>query len=242
MGRGLLEMTQFVYLVRPGEANRQLKYSLRSLERNAADSEIIIAGYKPRWVKGVEHIPVPQPVQHHRNQVKILKEVVKAELPRGENFILMNDDFFALQPIKSEPELIYSGTLDDLAERPAWRSGFYGESLENTKNILYRKGIQSNLAFDGVHRPMPLNQVVLGEVLKAAGDTDVQHRSLYGNVVHERGLAPWTPATEGSDAKIRVPRKRLPDGDWISSSRLAWGSTVQRLIHALYPNKSRYEV
>ena len=47
-----------VYVVRPGERNEELRYSLRSLS-NLPHGRVWIAGYMPKWVTGVEHIPSP---------------------------------------------------------------------------------------------------------------------------------------------------------------------------------------
>lgn len=228
---------QLVYLVRTGNDNKTLRYSLRSVAAFAPKAEVIIAGYKPSWVKNTEHIPVPQPVRHHRNQVKILKEVCKVGSIVDEGFVLMNDDFFLLRPMTESPALAHRGPIKDLVERGAWRRGFYGQSLTNTVDLLLELGVVEPLyAFDGMHTPFPVEKSYMRQCLRDAGDQDVQHRSLYGNLVMGED------AQQAEDAKIRIVPKHLPDAPWVSCSRRAWQGGVNKLMARKFPDKCSYEI
>ena len=63
-----LEM-DIVYVVRPGDENEALRYSLRSLA-NIPHRTVWIAGYRPKWCYGIVYVPrdqADQPDPTHSN-------------------------------------------------------------------------------------------------------------------------------------------------------------------------------
>lgn len=230
MGRG--SGLTVVYPVGPGERNESLRYSLRSLDCHMPGVRVIVAGHKPSWVTGVEHVRVPQPRRSWSNVVRILRVVCSAPVtPR--RFVLLNDDFFALSPVEGVP-LVHCGPLGRLGEWSGWSGGWYGEALANTRILLARSGCEDPLAYDRVHQPLPVVRDVLGQVLGGVGGFPVLHRSLYGNTV---GGGVW-----GEDVKIRGRRESVPGGGWVSTAPGSWSGVAGRQIRDLFGSRCRFEV
>lgn len=88
-----------VYIVRPGQLNIDLRYSLRSVSKFCKYRRIWIVGFKPDWVQNVKYLPTVQRSNKWKNSmVNYTAACECSEI--SENFIIMNDDFFALRPIE----------------------------------------------------------------------------------------------------------------------------------------------
>ena len=216
--------------VRPGESNEPLRYMLRSVAAHLPEARVILAGHKPAWVQGVEHVPVPQPRPDRSNVARILAAVC-AHPSTPSEFMLVNDDFFAMVPNPPVP-MVHNGTLADLAGEPGWRHGWYARALANTRGVLAEWGHESPLSYDRVHQPMPVVTEVMGEVLDAAGDVPVLHRSLYGNTVGG--------GEAGVDAKARAAEP-LQDLPWASTAPSSWNRQAGRAVRKAFPDPCRYE-
>lgn len=94
----LVAAPDLVYVVRPGDDNEELRYSLRSVVANAPHGNVWLVGTVPAWVKGVKEIPLtPQP-EKFANQRQSL-HAVTARRDLSNPFVLMNDDMFIMEPI-----------------------------------------------------------------------------------------------------------------------------------------------
>lgn len=216
--------------VRPGETNEPLRYMLRSVDTYLPGARVILAGHRPSWVRGVEHIPVSQERADPGNVVGILRQVC-ADPVVPEEFVLVNDDFFAMVPGAPTP-LLHRGPLVDLVG--CWRGGWYTAALSTTVEVLAGRGVVGALAYDRLHQPMPIVRDVLGEVLTWVEEgRPVLHRSLYGNRVGG-GVA-------GVDVKVRRVRDLLPAGPWVSTSPSAWAAGPGRVLRARFRQVCRYE-
>lgn len=216
-----------IYPVREGEAGT-LRYSLRSVAAYLPDARVILAGHRPPWVAGVGHIPVSQPDQDRGNVARILRAVC-AHPSTPSEFVLMNDDFYAMPPGPPIP-LVHRGPLVHLGR--VWWVGWYAQALSNTLAILQARGVPDPLAYDRVHCPLPVTTALMGEALEGVGDGPVLHRSLYGNLVG--GGQP------GVDAKARQDEP-LPDMPWVSTAPSAWNQQAGRTIRKLFPDPCKYE-
>lgn len=87
-----------VYIVKQNWDNDELRYSLRSLD-NIKHDRVFIVWHKPYWCQNVIHIPAQDPYKikslNALHKIKIACENEKV----SEDFILMNDDFYILEPI-----------------------------------------------------------------------------------------------------------------------------------------------
>jgi hypothetical protein len=193
-----------VYLVREGERNEELRHSLRSLV-NLPHDAVWIVGHRPAWVDSAEvfHIPTTQGQEvaaKHENTWRAWWAMAEA---RGisDDFVLMNDDFFIMQPmtgITSEhagPLLEWVDAMGNIRTTARMRHTIAALAARG-------RGPAPLLAYE-THSPMTLNRRALAEVM-AFGQAyrnrtlsgPLCKRSLYGNYV---GL----PAVLAPDLKVR---------------------------------------
>jgi hypothetical protein len=194
-----MAVPDIVYPVRPGNTNQELRYSLRSLA-HLPHGRVWIAGHRPPWVRGVGHIPMPPQATKYLGSTANLRAAV--EHPDvAEAFILMNDDFFVMIPVKEVP-VLHRGPVDRVEAYYASRGrGLYLQGLRDTKALLADLGYPAPLSYE-VHVPMPMTKTRAREALKVGGHLPVLHkRTLYG-VMHRVG------GRQISDPKIltRSPR------------------------------------
>lgn len=216
--------------VKPGERNETLRYMLRSVAAHLPRARVILAGHCPAWVTGVEHVSVVQRRPDRSNVTRILAEVCAHPATPGE-WVLVNDDFFAMVPDTPTP-LVHSGLLSDLASAPGWRHGWYASALANTRELLFEQGHEAPLSYDRVHQPMPIRTEALGQALESAGGRPVLHRSLYGNRAGG--------GEAGIDAKARAGEP-LPDLPWASTAPSSWHRQAGRSIRKMFSDPCRYE-
>ena len=179
-----------VYIVRAGEVNEELRYSLRSL-RNLPHRRVVIAGYIPKWVRNVVSIPVNQnQVTKYANAEQNWQHAMNDHRV-SDNFILFNDDFFVMQPLAGLPNL-HRGKLNDVIRYyEQINSGQYLQNMERTRDLLLEFGIEEPLSY-ALHVPMMMNKK-RRKVLQATqlmfneSGLDIQMRTLYGNFYHLGG-------------------------------------------------------
>lgn len=179
-----------VYIVRAGEVNEELRYSLRSL-KNLPHRRVVIAGYIPKWVKNVTAIPVQQDqVTKYANAEKNWQYAMN-DLRVTDDFVLFNDDFFVMQPIEGVPTLQRGKLKDVIDYYSTINSGQYLQNMERTRDVLLEFGITDPLSY-ALHVPMVMNKK-RRKVLQATQlmfnekGLDIQMRTLYGNFYHLGG-------------------------------------------------------
>jgi hypothetical protein len=171
---------QFVYICRSGE-NEELRYSLRSVRKFFPKSEIVIVGDAPGWYIG-NRVQVSQSKDKYGNAYNNLQAICNSE-EIEDKFVLMNDDFFIIKPVK-EIEYLHGGPLLDKFKEYnliAPKSS-YTRRLLQTYKTLKRFGIQEPLDYE-LHVPM----IVEKEKLKKSIQYNVLWRSVYGNVFNVGG-------------------------------------------------------
>lgn len=222
-----------LYVVGPGERNEAFRYSLRSIDRYMPGVEVFVAGYRPSWVRGVTHVPVVQQQRSWANVARVLYAACVDERT-PEEFLLLNDDFFALSEVMGVPPLVHTGPLEELGEFRGWSGGWYGDALVNTMGLLSRWGVESALSYDRVHQPLPVRRDVMRGVLSdSVSVRPVLHRSLYGNVVGG--------GVRGVDVKVRFRDGVLPGGGWVSTAPGAWCGLAGGVVRGMFPDPCRYE-
>ena len=87
-----------VYVVRPGDDNEELRYSLRSVAAHAPHRNVWIVGSVPSWVTGVKTIPLVPVGEKFANQRQSL-HAIAAHPGISDPFVLFNDDMFVVEPI-----------------------------------------------------------------------------------------------------------------------------------------------
>ena len=168
-------------LIETKDGNRELLYSLRSLQ-NIEHGKVFIVGFKPCWVKNVIHIPCNDPYSQKVNNTihKLLKVCQDERL--SDDFVLMNDDFYILEP--TEIKYYHQGTIKEhIARRKKWGhiGSRYCYSLERTSE-LYPQGKDYEL-----HIPFKMNKEKFLS-LKFDFEKPLLFRNQYGNEYKVGGI------------------------------------------------------
>lgn len=174
-----------VYVVRVGERNEQLRYSLRSIAAHLPHRRVWLAGYCPTWAKDVGKISVVQPGTKYANSTANLRAA--AEHPDvAEEFLYFNDDFFVMQQVGVMP-VLHRGPVSRVEAYYATRAnGQYLKGLRETRDLLATLGRPNPLSYE-LHVPMPMTKTRLLETLDIGRELKVLHkRTLYGNL-HQVG-------------------------------------------------------
>jgi len=172
----------YVYVCRDGD-NEELKYSIRSVEKNMPPGKIWVVGGKPDWYTG-NFLPVEQTNKAYSN----VREQIRVACSHEEvsnDFVLMNDDFFVINTVKEIPTW-YTGTLAEriagLQDMKSHNSG-YLRLLIMTNNVIRRSGIKDPLDYE-VHVPMIMNKEKALTILRSSA----LWRSYYGNKYNIGGV------------------------------------------------------
>lgn len=211
-------LPDIVYVVKNGDKNPELRYSLRSLT-NLPHGKVWMAGGKPGWIRNVEHVPTTQRGNKFVNALKNLEAV----LPQVSiEFVLMNDDFIILSPLERVPTLYMEVHGQTLAK----------QALVGVRKILARHGIEDLVSYE-LHVPFVYNRDLLTDTLEQARGVHIAgyQRTLYGNLNRIGG-------TLATDVKVR---NRLPDGPFVSTSEKTFQGGVGQMIRQLFPEPSPFE-
>ncbi|GAA2946000.1 MULTISPECIES: hypothetical protein [Streptomyces] len=223
-----------VYVVRPGEHNPQLRYSLRSLA-NLPHRQVWVAGHCPAWVRDVGAIPVPgQPTKYLSSTANLRAAAEHPDV--AEDFLLFNDDFFVMQPIGVMP-VLHRGPVNQVEGYYAARAqGKYLRGLRETRALLADLGVPAPLSYE-LHVPMPMTKTRALETLDTGQHLDVLHkRTLYGGLYSLGGRHITDPKilTRGNHFSRAAPfLSTMPD-------TFNYGQ-VGAFIRARFPTPSPYE-
>ena len=186
-----------VYIVKESEKNSDLKYSLRSICKFCSFKNVWIIGYKPRWVTNVKYLHTRQTGNKWKNSM--VNYEAACNCPEiSDNFILMNDDFFAIRPIINWKEDTNKclGTIEEKAAEykakkaaSRWQNGFiYAEELLKELDCKHHFNYET-------HLPIIINKANFKKMLemptiKTFMQTDkVFHkRSMYKNLFYDEDL------------------------------------------------------
>lgn len=222
-----------VYLLKNDDLNEELRYSLRSL-KNLPHDRVFFAGHQPYWTKNVTHIETDQVGKpKHVNTFNNL--LAACEHPEvSDDFILMNDDMFIMQPLKELP-LYHRGKIKDVLEE-AYDTGRVTLSIqrmEKTLVYLENTGYKDPLCYE-LHIPMVINKKRWLTLHKDPSLVEYNKRTLYGNFY---GLG----GEQRRDVKIRRVEQKIPD-DFISTAdrsfKMLW---VGEIIRERFVEYCKYE-
>lgn len=228
-------MVDYVYICRDGE-NEELRYSLRSVVANMPPGNIWVVGGKPKWYQG-NHIPVKQNMPKSRNAVSNLKAIANSK-EISNNFVLMNDDFFVVKPVKTI-NYYHGGLLKEKVElyQDLQPTSSYTRSLEETHRRLLKLGVQDPLDYE-LHVPMPMSKANLKIVLRSTA----LWRSTYGNLFHVLGK-------KITDVKVYASSPLLfksydysnLESEYLSSDDESFDKILKPILLKMFPNPTVYE-
>jgi hypothetical protein len=183
-----MEKTDIVYILANASKwqNSELKYSLRSMEKNMdmPIGRIFIVGYLPKFVetREVDHIDVQD---NYTNKLRNAARKIKGacnDRRVSENFILMNDDFFIMKKV-SEIKYWSKGSLKGSMTRHRTKKGYYYTAIKQTKELLESQGIENPTDYE-IHAPIIIEKKKFLKIDKKLNleEKGLLFRSIYGNL------------------------------------------------------------
>lgn len=157
-----------VYVVRPGDDNDELRYSLRSVV-NLSHRKVWIVGHCPGWVRNVERIELEPLEDKFDNQRQSLLAACDDDRITSD-FVLMNDDMFVMHPVDRVVPYHLGPLSDYVAEM---QSRGWGESntwfagVMATLEQLRDWGTLEPRCYEA-HVPLPFNRARLGGTIRRA--------------------------------------------------------------------------
>lgn len=223
-----------VYICRPGQ-NEELRFSLRSAAANLPVESVTIVGDAPRWVTGVRRIPGNRYSTKAKNVLDNVRIAVSAPgVP--DDVVLMNDDFFVLNPTAQIP-VLYRGSLRAHLERVASAWSWWAVSLQNTLSFLQQQGVDDPISYE-LHVPFPVNREGMRDALARlddyCADNPPQWRTVYGNLARIGGAS-------HTDAKWSLPVAGELEGQFLSTDDGAFYLGTMRQLRARFPDPSPFE-
>lgn len=214
-------MTLLLCPVRPGDENEELRYALRSWEANLLmpNLRLLTVGYRPIWLEPDWHV---EGNQYRSVNLAVFDNIrlgsAEAAQFNQREFLLMNDDFFLLDP---QREVLVTHRGVTLREHAGTQAGWFPETLRLTHDWLVGVGIPHPASYEG-HRPLPvrswaMNTAIdrwLSENEEAAKTRVPQARSLYANLFDGGGY----PVR---DCKLGTNSQGI-GSPWVSTSDESW--------------------
>ncbi len=227
-------MIDALYILGRGSKHEdmELRLSLRCLEENARNIDrVFIVGNCPDWVRNVKHIPAEDTWTAENNAFQKILRACETDI--SNDFLLMNDDFFMLQPFSAEDYPYFCrGYLEDRIS-----SDPYGKSIEKTCTFLKEHGKKKPVDFE-VHCPIRINKGAFSLLKDTAesvkhDDNGLLCRSIYCNIFNKTGVG-------CKDPKIRNDIWEEPDLTGCISTSDDCDSILKEL-EKRFTNKSRWE-
>ncbi|MFC5072916.1 hypothetical protein ACFPN0_15295 [Kitasatospora cinereorecta] len=177
-----METPDLVVPVREGSVNEQLRYAVRSWAANLPHRRVWVVGHRPAWLDNVGHIPTRQAGTKYQNTTTAVRAA--CEHPDvSPRFLLMNDDFFVMQPQDGAMPVFNRGPVREVEPYyEARASGMYLRGMRETRRLLEDLGHPDPLSYE-LHVPMPITTAGMLDALDIGKDLDVLHkRTLFGNL------------------------------------------------------------
>lgn len=218
-------LPDIVYLVRDGDDNEELRYSLRSL-RNLPHGDVWLAGFQPSWTTNVKCVEVDQSGKKWDNQTRNLTAAVEHD-GLSDPFVMFNDDFFVTEPVESVPAL-HRGPLSAMLRQYVDRRDQYARRIVATTKLLGPDA----LCYDVIHTPMTFHKEPLASVLEECR-SQFLFRSVYGNRAGVGGRQIADVKARDTDVDLARP--------FCSTSDNLFTRKPGHLLRRQFPDPSPYE-
>ena len=238
MARGKYDI---VYAVKDSGPNEELRYSLRSVEKNWGPHGVVwIFGGCPENLRPDRHVPVAMlpELSKWENTHRLLRTICQND-EITEDFWYFNDDFFVMKPTSEDMPQQYNNTLGDVVRTV---EGYKGGVTEWTKRLRTLMDLADREGFGTinyeVHRPILINRRRMLEVMDLYHGTPCL-RSLYGNCYDIGGENTGDILITDRHAGIEWVKKMDPV--FISTTEDSFPGPVGRYIMERFPEKCGYE-
>lgn len=226
-----------VYTLKPDprSRNRQLIYSLRSVEKYLRGyGKVFVIGIDP-GLKNVTYIPAND---HKSPAINIKDKLLIAcnEPDISDDFLYMADDYYFLKE-------------QDIATHPTYSSGLLFDLARIQKTAYKQYVLRTAHALNGgvnfnVHAPMPYNkEKLIAAVNKVDWSVDglgYLVKSLYGNLSGITGT-PLADLKIGREIPVEEMKAKLVDRPCFSTGKEWECKGISVLLSQLYPEKSTFE-
>jgi len=144
--------------------NLPLRYSIRSIAENAEGmfGNLWIVGQMPDWLQSVGHVPAPRASEKFAD-IRSKVSALCADDRLSDRVVILNDDYFAMEPVTSWSPYHMGPTSKYLAGKPVDRNTWF-QALRNTAAWMRGRGHGDILCYEG-HVPLLFDRHKLGEVL-----------------------------------------------------------------------------
>ncbi len=221
--------------------NKELLYSLRSVERHVANYDrIFLVGYKPDFISSeVIHVPYDDKFQNRATNI-MMKVLTAAEQPDlSDNFMLLNDDYFFVGDIDG-PTYPYFYKCDLTKTIQIQRNEYQQHVIPTFKELLDRGLPTKN--FD-THKPIIYNKQLFQEVIQQY-DWNRPYgyilRSIYCNTLGIEGV--YRIDNKINHSHVPDNWARITQGlDCFSVGDQSTDQYLQMFLNKLFPEKSKYE-
>lgn len=225
-----------VYILKNNMDSDEIRYSLRSVEKNFPYNKVWFVGGCPDGIVPDKYMEFEQTgdTKWQRSTSALAAACRNDEIT--EDFWLFNDDFFIMKRVRPEKPFITGKILQFCKFIEKGNRGMqtpYTRQLRRTAHVLKINGFkQLNYA---LHVPMLINRAKALEVLNKFPDSPM-FRSLYGNYYDLGG-------TLMDDVKI-INLERCPeDPKYLSTDDRSFSKgKVGEFIREAFPEPSRFEV
>lgn len=226
-------MYDIVYILQNGISTDEIRYSLRSVDRNFPVNKVWIYGGKPKGIEPDHYVKVIQTGDNRYQKVtNTIKKVCQNDQITSK-FYLFNDDFFVMKKVEEVP-LTASGTIDERIDEIERVHGFaskYGERLGKSAQRLQQKGY--NTLCYAMHIPILVDRQKALEVINLFPD-DPMFRCLYGNYVGQNTVIM-------PDCKVFNNEDPFIDTTFLSTDDTAWNNKAGEYIRSIFTEPSRWE-
>lgn len=230
-----------VCFVKESDNNEELRYAIRSWEKNLPHRRIVLVGYKPSWLNDkIRHIKVEQkqiekPEDKYHNTTRLMIAACQNERV-SDDFYLANDDMFIMKPVKFIP-LHHWGTVGEVIERKEKE----GTALDPYYMEMMRM-IPPEWKSYAIHVPMPINKNLWLSIYDTYHHLPPFHanrRTIYGRFLNSN-------LSIKLDKDVKIYDARHYDFDSFTYLSTAPGlldnnSPVGRYIKNKFKEPSRYE-
>lgn len=245
-----------VYILKASENNPDIRISLRSIEKFCTFRNVWIVGYKPSWITNVKYLHTVQDGDKWKNSMINYMAACNCDAISN-NFVLMNDDFFALKPIVNWRESLNLclGKLEDEVrknrnniKKSRWKYGF-----DYAVDILNQLNCKRHFNYE-THLPIVINKRRFKKMMNVplikefTATRKVFHkRSIFKNLYNDTELP---NPRKIDDVKITL-NVDLSDV-WLKESWLSVFDDVvgdfkkypklNQFLNSMFPDKSKFEI
>ena len=229
------QLNDIIYILKSKMDTEELKYSLRSVEKNFPHRKVWFVGGQPEGLTPDVRLPHVQSGEDKWSLIRssMMKAIKEPDLT--DDFFLFNDDFFVMKKWKGGFVNFIDRTLEEriveLRDVHPWLNP-YGRTVYKANEELKSLGIKKPLNFE-VHLPMLFNKELAGQVILKCSSP--QMRSIYGNLTNCK-------CRQHDDVKVYDKETVPADPDFLSTNDSTFTEgAVGRYIRDAFPDPSRFE-